>query len=169
MSDGLKLVLSLVAPALVAVIGVYGVRYTARQTTKAKASELDLEKTKVQADAYTHARAALLDTTADLRKDVSDLRAAMSAQAVEHRQQVTDQAAEHRRQIAELREERREHDAMFNARMDDLESQHDEDRRRIQDLNKVIESLNAYIRALIRMLRDRQIVPPPAPPGMTFD
>jgi flagellar motility protein MotE (MotC chaperone) len=176
-NDGVQLVLIPGAVSLaVAIVGYFGVRYTARASVKAKAEEVGLEKTKVQADAYTHARAALLDTTADLRKDVSDLRAALSAQAVEYRQQLTDQLGEHRQQLAELREERREYDALLHGRLDVLEAQRSSDGDRIRALEAQrdadrgrIESLVAYARQLIQQLREHQIVPRPAPPGLNFD
>jgi chromosome segregation ATPase len=163
-----------------AVIGWFGVRYTVRSSAKAldeaaalkkeaAAAAVAAEKATAEAGSYVRAREALSATIGDLRTDVADLRAALAEEGKRHREQLTEQDQRHRQQIAELREERREQLTALNERLDEMEAKRDNDRRLIQDLNKLIESLNDYIRQLIRVLRDHRIVPPPAPPGMHFD
>ena len=152
MSEGVQTVLvSGVVSLVVAVLGFYGIRFTARQSTQAKRSE-------IEAGAYTRAKDILEAAATRQDKEIARL----GAQAIE-------QEERHRRQIAELREERREHDGLLNSRLDEMESQRLSDKQRIEALENRNNALGSYIRALIRLLRDNEISPPPAPPGMIFD
>lgn len=163
MSDGLQIALIAATASLITgIVGFFGVRFTARQSAKAQAKALALEdgriaagvareKLKIESQAYERAQETLLKTIAELRNDVASLRSA----------QAEDKAA-HRREIDELRAERREQIIALNSRVDEVEAQRDGDR-------KVIESLNAYVRALLRLLRDNKIPPLQPPDGMHFD
>jgi|GEM_PF-6605651 len=155
------------------VVAYFGVRFTVRSSRQAQAEARTLEDSKVaaavaaekatvEAQAYERAAKHLLTTIAELRTDVSNLRTAQAEDSQRHRREMAEQDDRHRKQIAELREERRDQIAGLNERLDDMEAQRSNDRR-------LIESLNSYIRQLLRLLRDREIVPPPAPRGMSFD
>lgn len=151
----------------------FGVRFTARSSVQAQAEARKLEdskataavaaeKSRIESQAYERASKHLLITIAELRTDISNLRTATAEDSQRHRQEMAEQDDRHRKQIAELREERRDQIAGLNERLDEFEAQRSSDRR-------LIESLNAYIRQLLRLLRDRDIVPPAPPSGMHFD
>lgn len=170
MSEGLQTVLvSGAVSIVVAVVSVYGVRFTARQSTKAKALETKLKEDEVRAAAYTEARESYRELVADLRQEISGVRKAQEEDRQKHRTELDELREAHRQQIADLRDERREQLTGLNDRLDQMEEQRGNDRRRIESLNRLIEALNDYIRQLIRVLRNHEIVPPPAPPGMHFD
>jgi septal ring factor EnvC (AmiA/AmiB activator) len=158
-SDG---VLQALAGGAVTIIGAafvyFGVRFTARQSTKAKKEE-------VEAGAYTRAQGIWEAATTRQDKELTRLAAALDEQEERHRR--LDER--HRQEIAELREERREQIAALNSRIDELEARDDASRQRIQALEAREQTLGSYIRTLIGVMRENKIDPPPAPPGMTFD
>jgi hypothetical protein len=141
---------------------VWGSRFVAKVSAKAQLKSVELEETKVRAGAYAEARESYRELVADLRKEISGVRAAQEEDRARHRQELTEQDERQRKQIAELREERREQLTALNNRLDELEARDAASQERIR-------ALGAYIRQLIGVLREHEIVPPPAPPGITFD
>lgn len=163
MSEGVQI--ALVSGGFVffgTIASYFGVRFTARQSAKAKETEAEIEQKRIDAAAYERAEKSWERITAGLEKEVARINAALERDREVHRAELAEQDERHRQQIAELREERREQLTALNDRLDEMEAQRGRDR-------SMIEALNAYIRQLLRLLRDNQIVPPPAPPGMHFD
>lgn len=155
---------------------VWGSRFVAKVSAKSQAKTAEIEEDKVRAAAYTEARTTYREMVSDLRKEIAGVRAAQAEDRKSHQEQLADQEERHRTQISELREERRERDTLLNQRIDELEARDEASRKRIEALEsqrdtdqRRINALDLYIRQLIRVLRDNQIVPPPAPPGMSFD
>lgn len=151
------------------IVTVLGSKAVAKLSARAQLKTAEIEEDKVRAQAYTEARETYREMVADLRKEIGGVRTAQTEDRESHRRELTAQDERHRKQIADLREERREHDALLNTRLDELETQRDRDRERIQALESRNQGLVTYVRQLIRLLRDHEIVPPPAPTGFTFD
>lgn len=144
------------------IVTALGSKAVAKLSAKAQLKGVEIEEDKVRAQAYTEARETYREMVSDLRKEISGVRLAQAEDRRSHQEQLTEQDDRHRKQIAELREERREQLTALNERLDDMEARDDASQKRIRELV-------TYARQLIRLLRDNEIVPPPAPPGMNVD
>lgn len=68
-------ILSLIGGVLTSIIGYFGVRLTQRQATKAQRATIELEQSKIDAQAYTEARMTWDALIKDLRNQVKDQKA----------------------------------------------------------------------------------------------
>lgn len=162
MSDAIQTVLTVFGGVVGTLLTAWGAVKVAKLSSRAQLKTAEIEENKVRAGAYSEARESYRELVEDLRKEIAGVRSAQAEDRQRHREELEEIRETHRQEIADLRKERRENDARLNSRIDEMEARDNLSQRRIQ-------ALGAYIRQLIGVLREHEIVPPPAPPGITFD
>jgi tRNA uridine 5-carbamoylmethylation protein Kti12 len=161
-SDAIQTVLTVFGGVVGTLLTAWGAVKVAKLSSRAQLKTVEIEQDKVRAGAYSEARESYRELVEDLRKEIAGVRSAQAEDRTRHRAELDEIRETHRQEIADLRKERRENDARLNSRIDEMEARDNLSQRRIQ-------ALGAYIRQLIGVLREHEIVPPPAPPGITFD
>jgi septal ring factor EnvC (AmiA/AmiB activator) len=139
----LILMLSTLGAIVTALCAYLGVRVNARNAKQAQAKAAEIERTKIDAAAYDSAREIWDAVIGDLR----------------------DQVADQRKELAALRASVSKYHVEMNKlrdRLEDLETKRAGDRR-------AIHTITEYARALLRLLKDNGIAPPPAPDGLTLE
>lgn len=134
-------ILTIVGVVVTAILGYFGVRYTARASRSAQElaaqRALESERLKIEAESYARARQ---NYDAALSTMQGEIEALKNGRAYDR--------SEHDRQISELK-----------GRVRELEES-----RRMDDAT--ITTLVAYIRALLIILRENAITYPPPPPDL---
>lgn len=140
MSSTVVTILSSCGGVVGALLTFLGVRFTQRQTAQAQKITADIERSKVEASAYTEARQVWDSLIKDLREQSDRQKAELS----DLRREVETQHATSER---------------WRHRLEDLEQKRAGDRY-------AIHTLTSYVRRLLRQIEDNNLVPPPPPEGL---